>query len=55
MVLVCNLVTVLAMFVLGIIVGRIWEMRKEFRKNRFPQPHATGFSVPTARLSEPYA
>ena len=55
MLLVCNLATILAMFVLGIILGRIWEMRKEVRKNRFPQQHETGFSVPTARLSEPYA
>ena len=55
MVLLCNLVTILAAFVLGVILGRIWEMRKEFRKNQFPQPHKTGFSVPTARISEPCA
>ena len=52
MVLACNLVTVLAALALGVILGRIWEMRKELRKNRL-QPHETGFSVPTANLKQP--
>jgi hypothetical protein len=52
MALACNLVTVLAVLALGVILGRMWEMRKELRKNRF-QPHETGFDVPTARLMQP--
>ena len=51
--LVCNLLTILAMFGLGIILGHIWEMRKEARKNRLPQPHEHGFRIPTSRLREP--
>ena len=53
MVLVCNLVTLLAAFAFGVILGRMWEMRKELRQNQFQRPHETGFSVPTARLGEP--
>jgi len=50
--LVCNLVTVLATFAFGVILGRMWEIRKELRKNQ-PQPNDTGFNVPTAHLSQP--
>jgi hypothetical protein len=52
MVLACNLVTVLAALALGVILGRIWEMRKKLWKNQF-QPHEPGFSVPTAHLAQP--
>jgi hypothetical protein len=53
MVLVCNLVTLLAALAFGVIVGRMWEMRKELRRNQVQRPHETGFDIPTARLREP--
>src|SRR5215831_16284036 len=52
MVLVCNLVIVLATFAFGVILGRMWEIRKELRKNQ-SQPNDSGFNVPTARLTQP--
>jgi hypothetical protein len=50
MVMVCNLVTLLAVLALGVILGRMWEMRKELRRRR---PHETGFRVREA-VREPY-
>jgi hypothetical protein len=38
---------VLAALVLGVVLGRIWEMRKELRQNQ------AGFSVPSAHLWRP--
>jgi hypothetical protein len=52
MAMVCHLVTVLATLALGVILGRMWEIRKELRRN-VQRPHETGFSVPTARLWQP--
>ena len=52
MVMVCNLVTLLAVLALGVILGRLWEIWKELRKNKL-QPHESGFHVPTAHLWQP--
>ena len=52
MAMVFHLVTVLAAFALGVILGRMWEIRKELRRN-VQRPHETGFSIPTARLWQP--
>jgi hypothetical protein len=53
MVMVCNLVTLLAALALGVILGRMWQIRKELRQNQFRQPDETGFRVPTAHLWQP--
>lgn len=50
MVMVCNLVTLLAVLALGVILGRMWEMRKELLRRG---PHETGFRIPTARIWHP--
>ena len=52
MALVCNLVIMLTTFAFGVILGRMWEIRKELRKNQF-QPNDPVFNVPTAHLSQP--
>ena len=50
MVMVYNLVTLLAALALGVILGRMWEMRKELRRRR---PDETDFRIPTARIWQP--
>jgi hypothetical protein len=55
-----ELISMLAMLVLGFILGRIWEIRREMRRNHHiaqGRPHGTpadqvetGYRVPTAYL-----
>jgi hypothetical protein len=49
MVMVCNLVTLLAALAFGVILGRMWEMRKELLRRR---PY-DGSRIPTARIWQP--
>ncbi len=50
MVMVCNLVTLLAALALGVVLGRMWEMRKELLQRRL---HESGFRIPTANIWQP--
>jgi hypothetical protein len=52
MAMIFHLITVPAALALGVILGRMWEIRKELRRN-VQRPHETGFSIPTARLWQP--
>jgi hypothetical protein len=44
-----NLVTVLSALTLGVIVGRIWEIRREYRRRQSRHD----FRVPTAHIWQP--
>jgi hypothetical protein len=52
MVMICHLVTVLSALTLGVIVGRMWEIRRKYRREQ-SQRHEAGFTVPTAHLQQP--
>ena len=49
---ICNLVTVLSALTLGIILGRMWEIRRKYRREQSPR-HEAGFRVPTAHIWQP--
>jgi len=46
--LVFELITMLALFALGVVFGRLWEIRQQ--ATRQMRMDATGFNVPTAHL-----
>jgi hypothetical protein len=47
--LVFELITMLAFFALGVVFGRLWEIRQQSIR-QIQRMDATGFNVPTAHL-----